>query len=276
LILINAAYELGGMCTSIVGQDTNGNVYHGRNLDFGMMLGFNHSADHQWLLTDLLRPCLFNANMTKNNVTLYKATFFAGYVGVLTGVRQGVLTTTVDSRFDNNYDKYLLEWFLNPNDPAQWLTFTTRIALEEYDNYDAAAQYIAASDLIGPAYIIVGGPDVNKGAVITKGPNNTLLDVWTIPNGLPANNSHVKPWYVLETNYDHWKDVPWYDDRRYPAEDCMNEIGSANFTLPALYNVLDGMPNRNRLTTYTALMDCKTGYLEAYRQYCDEKDCPPW
>jgi len=186
------------------------------------------------------------------------------------------MTVTVDSRFDNNYDKYLKDWFLNPNDTDQWLTFSTRNALETYNNYNSGLNYLSKVSYIGPAYIILGGNQVNQGAVITVGPNSTLLDVWDIPHGLPANDSLVTPWYVLETNYDHWNQPPWFDDRRYPAEDCMNEIGSANISLPNMYNVLNGLPNRNRLTTYTALMNCEEGHLESYRQYCTEIECSPW
>lgn len=30
-------------------------------------------------------------------------------------------------------------------------------------------------------------------------------------------------WYVLETNYDHWKEPLFLDDRRTPAMKCMNQ-----------------------------------------------------
>lgn len=30
-------------------------------------------------------------------------------------------------------------------------------------------------------------------------------------------------WYVLETNYDHWKEPLFLDDRRTPAIKCMNQ-----------------------------------------------------
>ena len=36
MIIYNMAYEVFGLCTSIVAQDTTGHVYHGRNLDFGL------------------------------------------------------------------------------------------------------------------------------------------------------------------------------------------------------------------------------------------------
>ena len=67
------------------------------------------------------------------------------------------------------------------------------------------------------------------------------------------------------------------DDRRTPAEDCMdNRVGPGGVTKAALYNVLHASPNRNRLTTYTALMDCAEGTVEASLQYCWEEDCVLW
>lgn len=201
------------------------------------------------------------------------------FIGVLTGVKQNAFTITVDTRNDKNYDKYLLDWFLNSNDNSQFLAFTTRLAMETYDNYNDALSFIFNTSYIAPAYIIIGGINKNDGGIVTIGPNMTLLDYWDIPNGLPFNNGtgkDIQPWYVLETNYDHWKQPPKHDDRRYPAEDCMNEIGSSNIDLETLYNVLNGIPNRNRGTVYTALMDCKEGHLESYLQYCYESDCPIW
>lgn len=34
-------------------------------------------------------------------------------------------------------------------------------------------------------------------------------------------------WYVLETNYDHWKEPLFLDDRRTPAMKCMNQTTQA-------------------------------------------------
>merc|ERR1719229_295584 len=132
--------------------------------------------------------------------------------------------------------------------------------------------------MVCPAYIILGGLAVGEGVVFSYGPNMTLFDEWGYPNGmqLPQNNTTQPPFYVLETNYDHWDEPPFYDDRRYPAEKCMGEIGQKAMDIPSLYNVLNGIPNRNRLTTFTALMQVKTGHFEAYKQYCTEKECIPW
>lgn len=34
-------------------------------------------------------------------------------------------------------------------------------------------------------------------------------------------------WYVLETNYDHWKEPLFLDDRRTPATKCMNQTSQS-------------------------------------------------
>jgi acid ceramidase len=39
VVLYNIFYEVSSLCTSIVGQDQNGNILHGRNLDFGGLMG---------------------------------------------------------------------------------------------------------------------------------------------------------------------------------------------------------------------------------------------
>ena len=56
----------------------------------------------------------------------------------------------------------------------------------------------------------------------------------------------------------------------------MDEIGSKGVQWYTLYNVLNGIPNRNRLTTYTTLMDTEKGDFVAYKQYCDVPECIPW
>ena len=41
VVLYNIFYEVFTLCTSIVGVDKQGNVYHARNLDFGLFLGWD-------------------------------------------------------------------------------------------------------------------------------------------------------------------------------------------------------------------------------------------
>jgi len=271
IIVYNLAYEILGGCTSVVAEDAAGNIHHARNLDFG--LGPFNGSEMQWQLTDALRPLIFNVNFTKGGNVLFSGVHYAGYIGALTAVKKGAFSLTIDSRFDDSFEKFLIEWLTNKSDTANFLTFMTRQAFETQNSYTDALNYLTTKNMVGPSFIIVGGQAAGEGAVITNAPNRTKsLDVWPISQGLPKD----KPFYVLETNYDHWANPPFFDNRRAPAEDCMNKLGQAGVTKEALYNVLHAYPNRNRLTTYTTLLNVKEGSMETSLQYCLEKDCPPW
>merc|ERR1711968_427659 len=109
----------------------------------------------------------------------------------------------------------------------------------------------------------------DEGAVITK--EQSTIDV----NDLPRAHKNGS-YYVLETNYDNWKPVPFFDDRRSPARACMDQMGAPGLNgFEGLYNMLSAKPNTNKLTTFTTLMHVKSGKYEAYRQQC-EGICSFW
>ena len=54
-----------------------------------------------------------------------------------------------------------------------------------------------------------------KGCVITRD-SDKAADVW--------NMADAGKWYILETNYDHWKQPLFVDDRRTPANKCMQKM----------------------------------------------------
>ena len=49
IILYNIFYEIFSMCTSIVAESETGELIHGRNLDFGLFVGWDFQAMF-WLL----------------------------------------------------------------------------------------------------------------------------------------------------------------------------------------------------------------------------------
>ena len=70
-------------------------------------------------------------------------------------------------------------------------------------------------------------------------------------------------WYLVETNYDHWKEPPAHDDRRHPAIKALEAIGIAKITPETLYQALSTKPVLNEDTTYTTIMAAK--YPELYK-----------
>jgi acid ceramidase len=260
IFVYNIMYELMGLCTSLVAQDKQGHVYHARNLDFGLFIG-SDSKTHTWALTEKLRPLLMNLVFTRGGQTVYHTTQYAGYVGLLTGMRKGGFSISVDTRFDGNLDRFLLAW-LRGKYEGEFLSFKTRTVMESYSTYTDALDSLTHWRPIGPCYVIVGGSKANQGAVLQLGANrDTPLLVRSLTD---ASDNY----YVAQTNYDWPAPPPSFDDRRYPVMDCLNKLGSGGINLKNLWGVMSSNPTKNALTTYTTLMSAATGHFEAYSQYC--------
>ncbi|CAK8686196.1 unnamed protein product [Clavelina lepadiformis] len=266
VLLFNIFYEIFTVCTSIVAQDTNGTLYHARNLDFGLFMGWD-VKNHTWLITEYLRPLVVNVEFVKGGKVLYKAVNFAGYVGVLTGIKPGVLSFTLNERFnlDGGFVG-MLEWILGDRE-GHWTSFLPRTVLESAASYDDAVSMLTKDELLAPVYYIVSGSKPGEGAVITRDRKETA-------NVLKLNVT-AGDWYVVETNYDNWSNPPFFDNRRKPAKKCLDETGQKRSQFPSIYDVLSTKPVLNKLTTYTALMRVDTGALETYIRYCSDP-CYPW
>lgn len=84
--LYNLFYEFFTVCTSIVAQTKDGDIFAGRNLDFGILLGWNNTKG-TWSMTDALRATGIQLDWKKGGKTIFKTTQFVGYVGALTGMK---------------------------------------------------------------------------------------------------------------------------------------------------------------------------------------------
>ncbi|XP_041362025.1 N-acylethanolamine-hydrolyzing acid amidase-like [Gigantopelta aegis] len=232
IVLLNIIYDVTAFCTSIVSQDSNGTIWHARNLDF--------------YYGDILRNMTIVVNFQKNGSTLYSATTYAGYVGIATGQRPHGYTVTVDTRGHHVHVGY---WWENAImaffDKSSWfVTFLVRQVLETVPKYSDAVSRLALEPIHAPVYFIVGGTKRDEGVVITRdriaAVNRMYMDV------LQGR------WYVLETNYDHWTTPPPYDaKRRATAIKAMNALGMSGVNMTSLYGVLSTVPVLNENTTYS-------------------------
>ncbi len=75
LLVLRLGYEVTDDCTSIVAQTPDGKILHARNLDFGIGMGF----------TESLREATIEVEFQRGGKTVFYATTFAGFVGVLSG-----------------------------------------------------------------------------------------------------------------------------------------------------------------------------------------------
>jgi len=249
--LLNIGYEVSDACTSIVAQTADGTIIHARNLDFWAGMGF----------TDSLKDMTFIADFQKGGKTLFKTTSFAGYVGALSGIKPGGFSVTINTRF---YHQGVWEMFYEivaaiEETNATLVSFLTRDVLTVRNNYNAALNDLSNVELIADVYYILAGVNPGQGAVISRNRMNAT-NVWQL--------NSPSQWYVLQTNYDHWEQPPWFDNRVVPAENALKAIGQSRITWPGLFSVLSTKPVFNIQTTYSIIAVPKNGTYMSWTRWC--------
>lgn len=228
-ILVNLAYEASAFCTSIVAQDSQGRIYHGRNLDYPF--------------GKILRKLTADVQFIKNGQIAFTGTTFVGYVGLWTGQSPHKFTISGDERDKGWWWENMIAALSLGHSPISWLI---RKTLSESESFEAAVYTLAKTPLIADVYYIVGGTSPKEGVVITRDRGGPA-DIWPLD---PLNGE----WFRVETNYDHWKPAPKVDDRRTPAIKALNATGQAHLNLETLFQVLSLFPVYNNYTIYTTVM----------------------
>jgi len=251
LTWFNLGYEIQDDCTSIVAQTNDGKILHARNMDFGLGVGFSST----------LKDLTFIADFQSKGKTVFKGTTFAGFVGILSGMKPGAFSITIDTRF---YPDSWTEIFFEViaaifEKNATLVAFLSRNVLQYENNFESALINLSNDELIADVYYIVAGVKASEGAVITRNRENAS-DIWRL--------NPPSRWFEVETNYDHWQPAPWYDDRIDPANDAMNALGRANLTLDGMFQVLSVKPVFNLETTYSILACPADGTYRSYVRNC--------
>ena len=247
LVLINLLYEITAFCTSIVAENNTGQILHGRNLDY-------------YIVPDL-SSVVIDVDFKRSGKTVYTGTTFAGYVGLLTSQKPGVLTVTINERNKGNLLENLLDLLLSN---YSMVSFAVREMLDgPIQSFSSAVVHLAYQvKLVSPCYIIVGGVSTLEGVVITRN-RVSALDIRQLD--LVSGE-----WFVIETNYDGWNTPPPSDDRRDPAIGMLDKLGR-EITLDTLYGVLSREPVCNSGTIYTTVMSAADP--TAYSTHVRNNDC---
>lgn len=104
-------------------------------------------------------------------------------------------------------------------------------------NYNDAVNLMSKSDLIAPAYFIIGGVKPNEAVILTRN-QSSLVNDWR----LNPNTSKFDRWFLVETNYDHWTKPPAKDNRRDPAIDAMEAVSQEHMSFDKMFDVLSLKP----------------------------------
>ncbi|KAB7508025.1 hypothetical protein Anas_02634, partial [Armadillidium nasatum] len=224
----NIFYEMFVLCTSVIVQDPEGNIHHGRNLDNGALLGWD-TKNHTWKVTEMLKPLTVLLHWKKDGKTLFKS---------------GKYSFSLDKRMAlNNGIIGLLEWLLFKDHNQQWVTLYAREVFETVNDFESAKSALSNVRLIAPVYYILSGINRNEGVIITRDRDNVNI------LNLGSKESGQGSWFLVETNYDHWKNPPFYDDRRTPSVQCLKRDGQTKASWEQIYNVLSTKPVLNKLYT---------------------------
>jgi len=207
-------------CTGIVAQNSNGTVFHARNQDYPPPFA----------------PLQYDGIFMKNGEVLFEATSFAGIIGVGgTCMSPGGFSVSIDARGTNT--PKLAEALELAKSGAHFSAPTiTREVCARGGGFESAIEYLSSEKMIDPLYFIVAGSEPGQGAVVTRNASaaDGDADVWRLKDGYPKES----PFYLVETNYDHWGDVPSSDDRRNDAICIMEEIGADNVNMDTLKQVI--------------------------------------
>jgi len=243
LVAMNIVYELTAFCTSVTAQNTNGTIFHGRNLDYNF-------------------PGLPNVTYTttfiSNGTVQYMGTAFIGYVGLLTGMRPHAWSVSVDERDQTGNATGLIENVVSFVEGGKSIGMFLRETLATHSQFADVINVLNTTRLVAPVYLIVSGVNPGEGAVITRDRNHAD-DSQGVQNGV-WTLAPPSAWWRLETNYDHWMAPPSNDDRRDPGNKMMAAIGPDAVSTDTLFAMLSTAPVLNSNTIYTATMCPATGF----------------
>eukprot|EP01090_Pellita_catalonica_P011922 TRINITY_DN2478_c0_g1_i1.p1 TRINITY_DN2478_c0_g1~~TRINITY_DN2478_c0_g1_i1.p1 ORF type:complete len:480 (-),score=67.15 TRINITY_DN2478_c0_g1_i1:87-1526(-) len=263
--LLNLFYEVqGGLgCTSIVGQTASGSILWSRNQDLGWGMGF----------TGILKNSTIYVKFYKQGEVVYEGVTFAGYIGLPTSFMKNKWMASINARFYpysflTKLKRLGYEFLTGGANVASWLL---RDAVDAGDDFETAVERLSHSRLAADVYYILGGVKPGEGVVISRNLTNAQ-DVWRV-NATAAGNGG---WFLVQTNYDHWKSPPFYDDRRFYAIKAMEQYCStdggkhagADFDLDCLHHVLSTKPVLNIQTCYTA-----QGYPPTNNFVAEHREC---
>jgi hypothetical protein len=162
-VALQLVYEASALCTSVVvpkdplAPEGATPPAHIRTMDWEM---------------DFLRPLTVELVYVRSGQPVFITTTWAGYAGVLTGMR--LCPSAPAAAFGVSVN------FRSPGDGTFWtnlsktlngawpIGFLVREAMEHANGFDEAAEWLRCSELIAPCYFTISGTQPGQGYVVTR------------------------------------------------------------------------------------------------------------
>lgn len=244
LIILQLCYELFACCTSILINEGE-KIIHYRTMDWEM---------------PALKDLTINVDFVKNDKHIFSATTWAGYVGVMTGIKPDVCTLALNYRRSADSGSILTN--LNKSINGAWpVGFLMRHLLETEISYDKIKNYLSNSSLIAPCYLTVGGVKSGEGVILCRTRDKTdKIQVL-------GNNDHD---FIVQTNIDYDKEydntvpnIMYSQQRIQSVKNIMQDYGETN-NVKFIIQRFSIWPIINETTIYATVMCCKQNKMYSY------------
>ena len=257
VVLLQIAYEAFAACTSIVVNGPDGYPLHIRTMDWEM---------------EELQPLTIEVDFMKSGVLVHRATTWAGYVGVLTGLRANGFSVSVNYRRSLAGAEEGVKGILHNltrGFAGHWpVSFLLREVMESETTYEGAVAALQQSELMAPVYLTIAGVKKNEGCVLTRdreAAGGMISEQLCDGNDLGIDDGNLS---VVQTNMDihlcdgndsenDWQDI--CDSRvrrRFAKAALVGEI-----TMEDLWKLVSVAPCKAHDTVYTTSMVPKTSEL---------------
>jgi hypothetical protein len=176
--LLQMVFELSALCTSVVASLRDGSLAHGRTLDWD---------------ADFLRRLTIEVDFRRGNRTVFLAATWAGYLGVLTGVRPQRFSVSVNYR--RGGDESLADVFSGFQAGGWSVGHLVRDILDNVPVYGDALRRFESEPLLQPAYIIVASASGRQARVVTRTRKSAVRTYGLLAPGLSPNDPE---WRAIE------------------------------------------------------------------------------
>lgn len=288
LALLQLAYEAAARCTSVVASTAGGTIVHGRTLDWD---------------APFLRAMTIEVEFRRGGETVHVASTWAGYLGVLTGLRPNGFSVSVNWR---RSAVGLLENFHHLGSGVWAAGCLVRHVLEAdaaFPRYADAVRALASFPLAAPAYIVVAGTGPSEGVVLTRGRRASLNPLRLMRPGYrpaaagsvedgplfgsdrgqaadagaaaaaaaaaPAADVQELALALVQTNTDHWVDAAAAGDTRRTFVSSYLENEERDYRLNRvgdLWSLLTAPPVFDESTLYVTVMSASSCLMETQRR----------
>lgn len=245
LIFMQLSYESAAACTSVLIPGSDGTIKHGRSMDW-----------HLTELTDLT----IEVEFVRGGEIQFVGTTWAGYVGLLTVMRPGCYSLSVNYR--RNAKPSGLRNLWNAMTKCWPVGFLVRYCVEEEDySFWECAEVLKITPLISPVFFTLGGVSQNEGVIIARDRKSVVHERCMESDSLPSGCGGM-----VQTNHDcghsDCDNILWSYERWEVAEKWMLSQPPGGCCEKDLWTLLDMEFIRNEHTIYRNVMCAASGLYE--------------